>query len=83
MNINFEELIRNIISPLVVYPNDIVIKTIDGDETCYQVFVRKEDIGRVIGKQGKIANAIRTICFAGASKENKKIRIEFDSLENA
>lgn len=41
--------------------------------------VNKEDIGRVIGKQGKTANAIRTIAYAAGSKNRKKIRINIDS----
>lgn len=42
-----------------------------------QVKISKDDMGKVIGKQGRIANAIRTLMKSVAGKENKKIFIEF------
>lgn len=42
-----------------------------------QVKISKDDMGKVIGKQGRIANAIRTLMKSVAGKENKKINIEF------
>ena len=43
----------------------------------YEVKVAKDDMGKVIGKQGKMAKAIRTVMKSIATKENKKINIEF------
>ena len=43
----------------------------------YEVKVAKEDMGKVIGKQGKMAKAIRTVMKSIATKENQKINIEF------
>ena len=43
----------------------------------YEVKVAKEDMGKVIGKQGKMAKAIRTVMKSIAIKENKKVNIEF------
>ena len=43
----------------------------------YEVKVAKEDMGKVIGKQGKMAKAIRTVMKSIAVKENKKVNIEF------
>ena len=82
MAINFEELIKSMVAPLVVNPNDVVVKKLEEDEELLtlQVLVNKEDLGRVIGKNGKIAQAIRTIAYAGASKEGKKIKIDIDSF---
>ena len=82
MTINFEELIKNMVAPLVVNPNDVVVKKLDEDSELLtlQVLVNKEDLGRVIGKNGKIAQAIRTIAYAGASKEGKRIKIDIDSF---
>ena len=82
MTINFEELIKNMVAPLVVNPNDVVVKKLDEDSELLtlQVLVNKEDLGRGIGKNGKIAQAIRTIAYAGASKEGKKIKIDIDSF---
>jgi predicted RNA-binding protein YlqC (UPF0109 family) len=82
MAINFEELIKNMVAPLVVNPSDVVVKKLDEDDEflTLQVLVNKDDLGRVIGKNGKIAQAIRTIAYAGASKEGKKIKIDIDSF---
>lgn len=82
MAVNFEKLLKNMIEPLVTNPDDVVVKILSEDENTVslQVMVNKDDIGRVIGKGGRIANAIRTICYAGASKENKRVSIDIDSF---
>ncbi len=79
--INFEELIQSLILPLVAYPQDVEINCLNDDETNleYQVKVNPSDFGRVIGKGGHIAQAIRTILYAGASKEGKKIYLDIAS----
>lgn len=46
--------------------------------TVYHLHVASDDMGRVIGKQGKIAKAIRTVMRAGAGKANQKIMVEID-----
>ena len=83
MAVDFISLLKNIISPLVVNPDDVVVKKIlsDSDQlVSIQVMVSKDDLGRVIGKGGRIASAIRTILYAGASKENKRVSIDIDSF---
>lgn len=78
--INFEELIKSLILPLVTYPEDVEIELLADDQTLqYQVKVNHKDFGRVIGKGGHIAQAIRTILYAGASKEGKKIHLDIVS----
>lgn len=82
MAINYEELIKNIVMPLVINPDDVEVKKFASKDgvLSFNVLVNKADLGRVIGRSGKIANAIRTICYAGASKEGLKVNIEFDTL---
>ncbi len=77
----FEELIKSLILPLVAYPNDVQIidKSQDDNNLEFQVKVSPNDLGRVIGKGGSLAKAIRTILYAGASKEGKKIHLDIDS----
>ena len=79
--INFEELIKNLILPLVAYPNEVAIeKTSDNeDELSFKVFVNSNDLGRVIGKGGSTAKAIRTVLYAGASKEGKRIHLDIEA----
>ncbi len=81
--INFEDLIKTLVSPLVLKSDDVVVKSSSDDEglLTIQVLVNKDDLGRVIGKGGKLAQAIRTIAYAGASKEGKKIKVNIDSLD--
>ena len=79
--IKFEELIESLILPLVAYPNDVeIIKVSESaDNLEYKALVNENDLGRVIGKGGTIAKAIRTVLYAGASKEGKKIHLDIDS----
>ena len=49
----------------------------EADKITYEVKVDNKDMGRVIGKQGKVANSIRTLMKALGSKEKKKVVIEF------
>ena len=78
--INFEELIKSLILPLVSYPEDVEIEKIADEPIMeYKVKVNAKDFGRVIGKGGHIAQAIRTILFAGASKEGKKLHLDIES----
>ena len=76
--IKFEELIKSLILPLVAYPDDVEVILLNDDEDNleYQVKVNSLDFGRVIGKNGFVAKAIRTILYAGASKEGKIIHLD-------
>lgn len=78
--IKFEELISSLILPLVAYPQDveIICLSTSEDDLDYKVKVNSMDLGRVIGKNGVIAKAIRTVLYAGASKEGKKIHLSID-----
>ncbi len=82
MAVNYEKLIHDLVKPLVVNPNDIEVRKIAEDEKVItvQVLVNPDDLGRVIGKNGRIANALRTIAYASASREHKKITIDIDSF---
>ena len=54
-----------------------ITEKLDAKSVCYEVKVAKEDMGKVIGKQGKMAKAIRSIMKAIATKEHKKVNVEF------
>ena len=73
-----KEILETIIESLISDPSSLDIKEIPSEkEIKYEVRVGNGDMGRVIGKNGKIAKSIRTLMRAVASKENKKIVIEF------
>ena len=80
-SVNYISLIENLIRPLINHPDDLRVKEFpsEAEYILFQVMVNEEDLGRVIGKQGNIANAIRTIAFAAGSQHKKKIKIDFDS----
>ena len=64
----------------IVDQKDKVQVTLVGEETI-NISVSKEDMGKVIGKQGRIAKAIRTIVKAAAAKENKRYTVEILEAE--
>ena len=71
------ELVAVIARTLVDYPEQVTVsETIGNDVTVIELRVADEDMGKVIGKQGKIAKAIRSVVKAAASKENCKYIVE-------
>jgi hypothetical protein len=72
-----QDLILRISKALVDYPEHVSVKAIDGDNTCVlELKVAKIDIGKVIGKQGRTAQSIRTILNAAAAKTKKRVVLE-------
>ena len=80
--LNYEKFLSDLITPLVMHPEEVLVKTFaeDDDVITLQVMVNEEDLGRVIGKKGRVANAIRTIAFACAARNGKKLEISIDSF---
>lgn len=73
-----EEFLRIIISNLVENQEAINIEKIENEKTVtFQVKVAKEDMGKVIGRQGRIAQSIRNVMKAVANKEHKNATVEF------
>ena len=73
-----KEILETIITTLVSDKDSVVIRQIDGEQSIiFEVKVADTDMGKVIGKQGVIAKSIRTIMKAAASKENKRVSVEF------
>ena len=72
-----KELVEIIAKSLVDKHEDVHVNEILGDESIIlELKVSPEDMGKVIGKQGRIAKAIRTVVKAAAIKENKKVVVE-------
>ena len=73
-----KEALTTIINSLVTDKNSVSINEIEGEKSViFEVKVAEGDMGKVIGREGRIAQSIRTIMKALAAKENKKITIEF------
>ena len=79
--INYVELIKNLIMPLVIHEDQVKVTstTLEDGTINVNVNVANEDVGRVIGKGGKIATSIRTIVYAAAYKEEQKIKVNIDA----
>ena len=76
-----EELLKTIASGLVENKNEVSVTVDEPDAegvVVYHLHVASDDMGRVIGKQGRIAKAIRTVMRAGAGKINQKIMVDID-----
>jgi len=72
-----KELLETIARSLVDHPEEVRVNEIENDSTVIlELSVAKEDMGKVIGKQGRIAKAIRTVIKAAAIKENVKAVVE-------
>lgn len=70
-------LVEYVAQSLVDSPDDVSVNLIEGEKsTILELSVAPDDIGKVIGKQGRIAKAMRTILSATASKTGKKVVLE-------
>lgn len=71
------ELVEIIAKALVDNPEEVEVNEIEGTQSVIiELKVAEEDMGKVIGKQGRIAKAIRTVVKAAAIKENKRVVVE-------
>ncbi|MFS0778668.1 KH domain-containing protein [Neobacillus sp. 3P2-tot-E-2] len=72
-----KQLIESIVKPLVDFPEDVRVNINEEDQRItYYLTVNKTDMGKVIGKQGRVAKAIRTVVYAAGSSQQKKIFLE-------
>ena len=72
-----KELVEVIAIALVDYPDEVTVTETENEkEIVLELHVAQSDMGKVIGKQGRIAKAIRSVVKAAASKENKKVLVD-------
>ncbi|HZW67380.1 MAG TPA: KH domain-containing protein [Pseudogracilibacillus sp.] len=72
-----KQLIESIVKPLVDYPEDIhVEKREETNKIVYHLTVNEADVGKVIGKNGRIAKAVRTLVYSATSDEKKRIYLD-------
>ncbi|MEC5422718.1 KH domain-containing protein [Virgibacillus sp. C22-A2] len=70
-------LIESIVTSLVDHPEDIVVtETEEETKIVYHLSVNQEDVGKVIGKNGRIAKAIRTVVYAAKTDSKKRIYLD-------
>ncbi|MCI9079188.1 MAG: KH domain-containing protein [Lachnospiraceae bacterium] len=72
-----KELIEVLAQSLVDHPEEVTVTETEKDnEIIFELKVAQDDMGKVIGKQGRIAKAIRSIVKAAASRTDKKVTVE-------
>lgn len=76
-NADLDELVRLLVTSIVDYPDDVKIeKKVNEDGTLFEVTVHGDDVGKVIGRQGRIIKAIRTLVRAAASVNGSDAMVE-------
>ena len=77
-----KELVEYLVKALVDKPEEVNISQTEGEAvTILEIRVSPEDAGKVIGKEGRIANAIRTIVKAAGAKNKKRVSVEIMTEE--
>ena len=72
-----KDLVELIAKKLVAHPEDVQVRSIDSEEgQTIELRVHPEDMGRVIGKSGRTAKAIRTLLNSAASKANTRVNLQ-------
>lgn len=81
--INLEEVLLNIVKPMCKDPEGVLVKEMESmneNETLLYVYAPSEDIARLIGKQGIMANSIRQMLQVASKIQNKRISIKFEAI---
>lgn len=74
-----QDLVKTIVTSLVDYPDDIRITEVPAeDAVTYKLSVRQEDMGKVIGKKGRIARSIRTVLNAAGANQDKHVYLDIE-----
>jgi len=72
-----KELLEAIVKPLVQFPDEVNVTLIDREDSqLLELRVNPSDMGKVIGRQGRIAKAIRTVMRAASGKDGKKVIVD-------
>ena len=71
-----KELLLYVAKSLVEHPDAVTVTEIDGETTTLELRVAPEDMGKVIGRQGRIAKEIRTVVKSVAQRAGKKVNVE-------
>ncbi len=72
-----KELVETLVRHLVDQPEQVEITQVEGERVIvFEVRVAQGDLGKVIGRGGRIANALRTVVKAAATKQGKKVNLE-------
>ena len=72
-----KQVLTDIVKSIVDNPDEVVVlERVSGDMSILELSVAKDDMGKVIGRQGRVAKCIRTVMRAAAAKENKRVIVD-------
>jgi len=72
-----QQLVEYMVRALVDNPDEVQVRAVEGETVMiFEVQVSPDDLGKIIGRQGRIANALRTVVKAAASRQGKKATVE-------
>ncbi len=72
-----KQMLIDIVKSIVDHPDEVVVNERQTDDCLhYELTVARDDMGKVIGKQGRIAKAIRVVMKAAASRDNQKVMLD-------
>lgn len=72
-----KELVEFVAKKLVEHPDDVQVRVIESDEEQnFELHVNPEDMGRVIGRNGRVAKTLRTLLAAAATKQDVRVNLE-------
>lgn len=76
-SVNIKEIVAYIVDNLVEHPDEVSLNVVEnGDTITFQLKVAPSDMGKVIGRQGRIAKEIRTLVKAAGLRDNKRIMVD-------
>jgi len=76
-NVNMVALVEHLAKALVDEPNEVEVEAFDeGGQTVLELFVAEDDLGRIIGRGGRMARSLRTIVNAAALRARKRYQLE-------
>ena len=80
---DFIDVITTYVKPLAINQSAVTVKEIESHENnlVFEISVANDDLGRVIGREGRVANALRTIVYAAAIKEGFRVKLNFVGAE--
>ena len=71
------DMVEYIVKSIVIQPDEVTLEeVVDGNDITIRISVAADDMGKIIGKQGKIAKAIRLVAKAAAIRQNVRVSIE-------
>lgn len=74
-----QDLLKTIVTSLVDYPDEVRLTEVPGERSVtYKLSVRQEDMGKVIGKKGRIARSIRTVLNAAGANQDKRVYLDIE-----